>query len=501
MSRNDALELQIQQLILSVNPATALPYAQDLQQVADGTGTRRWQTVFDTISSQSSRDGASVGYLPSTIFRLSNDTSSFSTIVATSYSTLSTLIGAGGIPGSITTFQLQSTVTWVQSTARYISTADLVSSMTPFFTGNLSFMSNIQSTVIGLGSANYISSPQLISTTNGLQGQTRSTVIGLGSANYISSPQLTSTVRGLGQAGYLSTNALFSTVTGMLYPASNVGGSLGVVITGSADPPFQNFNALNAAYLAANDYFNSTNANSYGVVFGGALPSTTVGLISSLGSRGYVSTATLLSTSAGIQAAKQNIFIDRMGNTAIFNSDVYISSVAAITFLSSFVNSSITYQGTNGNMAAQVAANSNLTFSTANLQFDRFSSFITSNSRITVELYPTYQFDSLTAGSLTSKAFAMSTTIQNGTSNLGFTYTTLVPATASANGYSNFFQQPIKLTFPATALGSYAAPHVITHTVVGGLSYLTQVGFRDSNLNVFFPSTNSYFLSVQNLTF
>ena len=162
MSRNVLSEAEYKESILSINPLTNLPYSTSMIQAADGQGTRHWQSVFATISSQSVQDGAGLGYLPSTIFSMSNDTASFSTIVATSYSTLSTQIGAGGIPGSITTYQLQSTVSWVQVTAKYVSTGDLVSSMTPFLTGNLSFMSNIQSTVIGLGSTRYISSPQLL---------------------------------------------------------------------------------------------------------------------------------------------------------------------------------------------------------------------------------------------------------------------------------------------------------------------------------------------------
>jgi hypothetical protein len=503
MSRNDVLEEQIQQLILSMNPLTAQPYAQDLLQAADGVGTRKWQTVFETISSQSARDRAPLGYLPSTIFTISNDNAATSTLINQSYSSLSSQIGEGGIPGSITTYQLQSTVRWVQQDSKYISTADLVSSMTPFLNGSLSFMSNIQSTVIGLGSARYISSLQLLSTTGGINTQVRSTVVGLGSSGYVSTLSLQSTVQHLGLTGYVSSLALVSTVTGLLYPATSPGGNLGVVVTGSTDPPYQNFNTLNATYLASNDYFNLSNANSYGVVFGNRLPSTTLGLISSLGTYGYVSTPTLLSTSAGIQAAKQNIVIDRAGAMSIYNSQVTVSTVAAIVFLSSFVNSTLVYQGTNGDITGLTQANSNLYFSTANLQLDKFSSLITPASRITMELYPTFQFDSLTSGSLTSKFYTMSNLIQYGTSYLSTNFTTLVVANTATNGYSNFFQQPIKFSIPGDLVSTagYTRPYVLTHTIPGGVSYLTQVGFRDSNLNVFYGSTNSYFLSIQNLTF
>lgn len=501
MSRNTLSEAEYKESILSINPLTNLPYPAVWIQAATGQGTRSWQSVFATISSQSAIDGAGLGYLPSTLFSISNDTSSFSTIVATSYSTLSTQIGAGGIPGSITTFQLQSTVTWVQETAKYVSTGDLVSSMTPFLTGNLSFMSNIQSTVIGLGSTRYISSPQLLSTTIGLNTQSRSTVIGLGATGYISSLSLQSTVNHLSQTGYVSTSMLLSTMTGLLYPATSPGGNLGVVVTGTADAPFKNFELLSQGYLGSNNYVNTANAAGYGFVFSNQLPSTTTGLINNLGTLGgYVSTLTLQSTSAGIQAAKQNIFIDRMGATSIYNSQVSVSSIDSVVYFSTFVNSTLTYKGNNGAIAAQVQASSNLYFSTATLQLDAFSSFITANSRVTVEAYPTFTFDSLTTGALTSKTFPMTSRIQYAGAPIATSNQVLVAGTTAADGYSNYFQQPLKMTFPGSLVtGAYSNPYVLTHTIDGGLSYITNVGFRNSNMSVFFGSTNSLFVSVQNL--
>ncbi len=502
MSRSSEQELQLQGLIFSLNPTTGLPYAQNAIQVADGQGTRVWQDVFQTISSQSGLDGSKIGYLPSTFLQIYGAASSISTIVATSYSTLSTQIGNGGIPGSITGNQLQSTVVWMQSTSKYISTGDLMSTMDPFFNGTFSFMSNIQSTVIGLGSARYVSTPSLFSTTIAIANQQRSTVVGLGSYGYISSLSLQSTIDNLGSAKYISSSALTSTVTGMLYPATSMGGSLGIMVTGSADPPFVNFNTSISAYLLSTNYINQSNAFLFGFVYGNSLPSTTLGIMSSLGSVGYVSTQTLLSTSQGIQAAKQNIFIDRSGATNIYASQVYISSVAAITFLSSFINSTMNYQGQNGPITGTTTNNSNLSFSTVNLQLDRFSSLITANSRITAEIYPTFQFDTLTAGALTSKALPMSTFIQYSTIYLSTFHQTQVPAIASANGYSNFYQQPIKISIPGTqVLGAYQNPYILNHVMPGAISYQTNTGFRSGDITAFFASTNSYFLTIQNLSF
>lgn len=492
----------IQQAVYSINSNTGTPYPANTMQVADGNGTRVWQDVFQTISSQSGQGGSAIGYLPSTFNRIYGIASSLSTIIATSYSTLSTQIGMGGIPGSITTGQLQSTVTWVQVTSKYISTADLTSSMTPFFNGSLSFMSNIQSTVIGLGSARYISSATLLSTNLGTNRERLSTVVGLGSYGYISSLSLQSTVTNLGLLSYISSPALVSSMTGLLYPATSPGGSLGVIVTGSSEPPFMNFNTVISQYLTSTNYFNQTNAGTYGVVYGVSLPSTTSGIIRSLGSLNYVSTATLQSTSQGIQAAKQNIFIDRSGATNIYNSQVFISSVGAITFLSSFIESSIVYKGQNGALTGAVTNNSNLTFSTANLQLDVFSSVITPSSRITVEFFPTVQFDTLTTGSITSVLCPMTTYVQYGNAFISTSSETRVAGYTATNGFSNVFQQPIKMSIPGTQIiGAYQNPYVLSHFMPGAISYQTNIGFRSPSMTVFYASTNSYFLTIQNLSF
>jgi hypothetical protein len=186
----------------------------------------------------------------------------------------------------------------------------------------------------------------------------------------------------------------------------------------------------------------------------------------------------------------------------IFNSIVTISSVAAITFLSSFVESSIIYKGQNGLMQGTVTNNSNLSFSTANLQLDVFSSLITPSSRIIFELHPTIQFDSLTTGAITSAAYPMTTYLQYGNTWLSTTHQTQVAGLFAQNGYSNFFQRSIKMSVPGSSiLGNYQHPYVLYHSLPGAISYQTNIGFRSQGMNAFFASTNSYFLTVQNLSF
>jgi hypothetical protein len=137
-----------------------------------------------------------------------------------------------------------------------------------------------------------------------------------------------------------------------------------------------------------------------------------------------------------------------------------------------------------------------------NLQFDKFSSLITAASRITAEVYPTFQFDSITTGAVASVAVPMNTFIQYGNAFLSTSHQTQVAGVNANNGYSNFYQQPIKISIPGSqVLGAYQNPYVLSHSLPGGISFATNVGFRSGNVNAFFASTNSYFLTVQNLSF
>jgi len=106
----------------------------------------------------------------------------------------STVIGLGSA-GYISTASLTSTVRGL-GTAGYISTASLVSTFSA--SGGL-----FASTVQGLGTAGYISTASLVSTFSASGGLFASTVRGLGTAGYISTASLTSTVAALGTASAL----------------------------------------------------------------------------------------------------------------------------------------------------------------------------------------------------------------------------------------------------------------------------------------------------------
>lgn len=145
------------------------------------------------------------------------------------------LLNGSTIMGNLTAANLISTVGGL-GTASYISSSQLTSTSAGLYDSISSFTNvrDLTSTVQGLGTIGYISSSQLTSTTAGLAGtilsaRLVSTVVGLGTAGYISSAQLTSTsaglvllpslfstVQGLGTAGYISSAQLTSTTAGLV---------------------------------------------------------------------------------------------------------------------------------------------------------------------------------------------------------------------------------------------------------------------------------------------
>lgn len=483
---------------LSLDPNTGLPYPQNYFQVADGIGTRVWQDVFTTISSQSGLDGAPIGYLPSSIYQSAVDISSLSSVVTANYVELSTSIGNGGIPGSITSAQLVSTVTWITVDAQYVDAIQLNSTAVGIQDGALSIGGALASTTAGLGSAGYVSTATLYSTVGGIESDLVSTVGGLGSIGYISTGRLTSTVAGLATAGYISSSQLQSTLNSLLYLSSFSGGHYGVVVTGELYAPFQNFTTLTSNYFSTVRAFTFDNAGFYGVVFGSNLPSTVAGL----GSAGYVSTSGLVSTTAGILASTQNVYVDQTNNLFIRDSQVFMSSVNAIIFLSSFVNSTMTYQGNQGLITGAAVNDSNFYFSTATVRFDRFSTSITPSSIITLDVYPNMMFPPITAGVLRTYTYTMSSFIQYGANIVSPIHNTRIYGTSHDDNMSNVFQQPLRFTMVgSTMMGNYSQPYTLSHYVPGGLSYNLNKGFRDPVVDLYFGSTNSLFLTVQNLPF
>ena len=317
--------------------------------------------------------------------------------------------------GTLTNFSVGS-ITYDQSDISTLSTATnsrIISTNTALSAQNEGNLLSTFSTVLGLGTLGYVSSTQLTSTTQGL-----------GTIGYISTTQLTSTIAGLGTFGYISTAQLISTVAGL--------GTLGYISTS-----FTN-NILQSTVTGINN-----NLGSLGYVSSSTLAvsiqSTTQGLTNSLGTLGYVSTLSLQSTTQGLYDGFGNYYISTAGLDTIIQSSIeglgtvgYLSTsqlndaltssfnalftynlisspnlkstidnlgsmgyISTATLVSSFnalkkslinIRSSIAYAGNTGQVIMQnYGGDSYLYFSTATVNFDRFSSFINSTSMLSFD--------------------------------------------------------------------------------------------------------------------
>lgn len=437
-------DLLILRSLFAIDSNTNLPIPAQYLLTADGQGGLTWESVFDNISTMSANEGSGLGYLPSTIFSFSTSILSFSSIQGVGFSTLSTSIGNGGIPGSITGEQLQSTVSSIFNAATYISTGNLFSTAAYFLQNDFAGGASNASTILGQG---FISTGQFSTVVDNLttlnQSSLTSTVRGLATTNYISSSQLQSTVFGLGNFGYVSSAALRST-TSSIYQTT----------------------AIN-------------------------ITSSLVGL----GTFGYISSQTLLSSTDGLV---RNINVDRAGNLIAYNSRITISSLQSLAFLSTFTNSSITYRGTNGATLASTT-NRDLLWSTAQLQLNSHSNYLTPSTQITVDIYPTYVFCGLNLVN-TTQIYELSTMIQYKNTIVPQTVTTsYMIANGFQSGYSNFYNSPIRINFTAnTASSNLAEQYVVSHRLVNCLSSNLQGGIQNSNMMIYMASTNSIFLTFQN---
>ena len=399
---------------------------------------------------------------------------------ATSTQLISSIIGIGGT-GVVSTGQLISTVEGL-GTYGYISSLQLTSTTAGFVTTLLPPF--FTSTVVGLGTAGYVSSSQLVSTVEGLgtigyisSSQLISTVAGLNNSGYVNTDFLTSTVAGLGTAGYISSSQLQSTVLGL--------GGTGIISTGQ----------LVSTVMGL---------GTYGYISTASLVSTTQFLYNT-GS--YVSTGNLVSTTRGLLGA---FTIVNSGDIYITNGTVNVTNANNIIYLSSFLYSTFTYRGNNGQFTAS-NTNSVFYFSTANLQLDQFSSYITNRSMISIEVLPTLLFDKLaytlsdwtTDSQKVPQQIYMSSFVQFGGRNYfssQMSQTMMYPLAYDSNT-SNLFNQPIKINLTgAQLLPTYnQQPYTLGHYLPNGRSLGNVNGFSNSNVTCFFGSTNSLFLSIQNL--
>jgi hypothetical protein len=473
-------DLLIFRSLFAIDSNTNLPVSSTYILGTDGMGGLNWQNIFTNISSYSGLIGAPIPYLPSTIYSFSSQLLTLSTITGTTFSTLSTtdaftfstlstMIGRGGIPGSITSQELQSTVSDIYSTTKYISSGNLISTVDGFLTGPFAQSSFVISSVIGLGTIGYVSSLSLGSTVTRLYSYIDSNITNLGTDHgYLSSPQLLSTVRNLGIASYISSSQLRSTVSSI--------------------------------FLYTNTHVSATT--------------------NALGTYGYISTSQLLSTTQGTYTdLTRRINVDRAGNLNVYNSQVTVSSLQNLSFLSSFYFSTLTFTS-NINVVNELANNPSgtldITFPLVDINLNNHSNYIAPSTQITIDIYPFYTFSYInTAGAANAtKIFQLSTCIRDNSlvylSNPDGTYITTNSYFAGnffATGVSNVFNSPIRFTCKGHNLGMTAVSSnipnttIVQHYIPNCLQDGLTPGFSTSNYSIYTPDRNWVFLSFVNFPY
>lgn len=472
---------------LFYNPETVL--TSNLVSTVRGLGTAGYISSSQLLSSIS---GLSNLYIttPSLVSTTSNLTNNLISTTAGVYRALTST--TGGV--YITFAQTSNHITNMDQQTSNWTTNSLVSTTIAVGIPIIAF----PSTVAGLGTAGYISSSQLISTVAGLatagyisSSQLISTVAGLGGAGLVSSGQLLSSVAGLGTAGYISSSQLQSTVIGL--------GGTGVISTGQLVSTVRGLGT--AGYISTSQLVSTTIGLSNLIVpASGASVANLVSTVAGLGESGYISSSQLAST---VNQLNANFYVQNASQVFVNNSFLNISSVGTFIYFSTFMNSSITYQGNNGDITASNAAGPTAPFyfSSATLNLDRWSSFINQNSIITVEAYPTFSFANLGLPSANPELIYMSSFIQSGSLFLSshMAMTGLYPTMYTAFR-SNSFYQPMKITVPGSAVqGFYPNSIRLAHYLPNARTVGVTQGFSNNNVSIYFGSTNSLFLSIQNL--
>ncbi len=462
-------QMLILRTLFALDPDTNLPISTNYVVTTDGIGGLVWLNPFTNLSTA----GAGIGYLPSTIDGMRSNISSLSTTVSSlvvGLSSLSTVLGQAYISSGIYSPELTSTTQGL-GTLGYLSSPQLLS------------------TVGGLAYANYISTSQLTSTVSWILDPSRYVSTGAlvsSMANVFPASLMISTVEGLGSAGYISTSQLVSTTQGL---STTIFSTFYSTIVPQFLTPLQLTSSISS--LATLGYISSSQLTSTVAWFQDA-------------SR-YVSTGALVSTAAGLSTNLQTSFyIDNAGALNIFGGTVVVSSVTSVVFLSTFALSSLTYQGNNGTITPvrypDATLGNHMFFSSAKLAFNQFSNYILNTSQINLEVYPTFVFPRLNTGATSYSLFNMSSMLAYGKDYLSPIASSWVYAGTQTNGFGNVYQQPIQLQIPGSLIANnYANDYYLVHNLTSSVTSNLAPGFVNGDIEVRFGSTNSVFLSIQNL--
>ena len=421
---------------------------------------------------------------------------------------LNGLVNSADLTGLISTANLTDLISTANLTD-LISTANLTGLISTSF-----FDTQITSSLIGLGNLGFLSSYNTRNVSTGTVQASSITFIdinvppsvgaGLPSILYASS-------------GKLMFNGAFATGEGAAAGVSQLIAGNGISLNPQIGTGTVTLTATIANMVGLISTPNVANivstANLNGLVSTSFFDSQITSSLNGLGTAGYISSTQLQST---VVALKQSFFVVNTDSLYLIGSGntLVVSSLRELVYLSSFIQSTVTYKGSNGNIAPQWNAGTQpISFTTANLQLDSFSTLITSRATVTIEVLGNFAFSPLGLAQSPVPIY-MSSFVQSGASGNSnylssqmfqnmFFPSNYNSGTAGGlyGGISNYFSPSIKMSIPGSVIQSFYrnAPLVLGHYLPNAVTLATTQGFLNSNASVFFGSTNSVFISVQNV--
>jgi hypothetical protein len=444
----------------------------------NGLGGTNW---IDMLSTLTLAGGPIMNDMPSSM-------SSYSTVMYDNTSTLSTSMyeftKAICSIGAIADATAASIVVANLGSAGYVSTATLSTYVGESISTLGSSPSTISTLAPSLSTLQYANSSTLSSLTSSINAASISTVNALSNLGYIIRTQLTSTIDGLGEIGYISSIAtpmsLQSTVAGL--------GSSGYVSSSTL---------LNTINTMGNIYVSTTSLTS------------TVGGLSTFG---YPTNVDLSTAINAISVAKNSIRFDTVGNVILTGTSnlITFTNAGAVIYVSTFYQSSMAYSGAPvGSTIVGRLINNDMEFSTATINLAAFSSFMNNNTRVTLDIYPTYVFTKLGTGATRPALVTISTLLKSGnnllldtavTNSLFVGNTRTVLESGLTVDSSNVFNQPIKLTVPIPRAWDFTVPYTLYHYMPSSIqTNQLQNALHSTIVTPYFGSTGSIFVSVQNL--
>lgn len=444
--------------------------------LTNGLGGTNWTDMLSTLAIAG---GPIMSGMPSSISSFSSMTVDTSRLLSTLSSVfLQSLCSIGaqvnGVTATIATGNLGS--------IGYVSTATLSTYVGEAVSSLSQSPSTVSSLIPSLSTFQYANSSTISSLVGSVNASSMSTIANLSGLGYVTSTNLFSTVAGLGSIGYASTLSDFkSTVAGL--------GTIGYVSTATLN---------NKIDTLGNWYVSSL-----------SLASTVEGL----SSFGYVTNINLSTAINGISAMKNSVRFDTVTSVTVIGGTNTFTNTANLIYVSTFYQSSMVYSGARlgvpitGNMVTP----NDMEFSTAIIRLDAFSSFINSNSRITVDVFPTFAFTKLGTGATAAAMISVSTMLKYEPATLlsNTVTTTSLFAGATQTSFegnpnlkvdsSNIYNQPIRLTIPYGTPLDFSKQITLYHYMPNSIQKnQLQNALHANTVTPFFGSTGSIFVSVQN---